>query len=85
MQCKEHGQEDGADDLQQRAVVVRRVAVVGRLEGLLDLVAVLDVLLGEAGDVLGGEGLLHQQGVELIHLVLHFVQANEVGERGKEC
>ena len=75
VEAEHDGKEDGSDDLEKRPVEVGRVAVVGGLEGLLDLVAVLHVLLGQAEHILGGQGLLDQEGVELVHLVLHLVEA----------
>ena len=72
----EHGDEAAAhDDLEEGAAEVGGVAGVGGLEDLHDLVAVLDVVLGEAGHVLGGEGLLDQEVVELVHAVLHLVDS----------
>ena len=71
---EQDSQEDGAQNLQECPVEVGGVAVVRGLEGLLDLVAVLHVLFGQAGHVLRGQGLLHQQRVEHVHLVLNLVQ-----------
>ena len=61
-----------------RPVNVRLVAVVARLEGLVDLVAVAHVVPGEGGHVLVVEGLLDEEVVELVHLLLCLVHSEEI-------
>ena len=68
-------EEEGAEDLERGAVDVGAVAAVASLERLLDLVAVAHVVRREGRNVLPAERLLDEEAEELVHLVLHVVNA----------